>query len=442
MHLTSEQVLALAPDASSAAAGKKLGVAKSWRNLGRSGRALWGECQGSALYQVRVDLSDLSAKCNCPSRKFPCKHALGLMLVAAGEPQALAETVEPEWVGEWLGRRAASVAKKESREERSAAAPDPQAREDRAAKRLERMAKGIEGLERWMEDLVRNGLAGLESERPAFWETQAARLVDAQVPGFAGRVRRLAGLPGSRPDWPGLLLADLGRLALATQAFRRLEQLDGPLQEEVRRLAGLTLREEEVIAQGEGVSDRWAVLGQVVEEEERVRAQRTWLLGETTGRAALVLQFAAGDGPFPALFVPGTAFEADLAFWPGSWPLRALVRERRGAAEPLQRLPAVPGTTSIAAFLDATAEALARQPWLDRFLCALRDVVPATTGGTAWWIQDRDHRRLPLAAGDHWQLLSLSGGHPVDLAGEWDGESVRPLGTIAQGRYQRLRSSR
>lgn len=442
MQLTSEQVLALAPDASSAAAGKKLGVAKAWRSLGSSGRALWGECQGSALYQVRVNLSDLSAKCNCPSRKFPCKHALGLMLVAAGELQALAEAAEPEWVEEWLSRRAVSVAKKEAREERSTAEPDPQAREERAAKRLERMTKGIEGLERWMEDLVRNGLAALESERPAFWEAQAARLVDAQATGFAGRVRRLAGLPGSRPDWPALLLAELGRLALATQAFRRLEQLDAPLQEEVRRLAGLTLREEEVIAQGEGVTDRWAVLGQVTEEDDKVRAQRTWLLGETTGRAALVLQFAAGDGPFPALYVPGTRFEADLAFWPGSWPLRALVRERRGSAEPLQSLPVVPGTDSIASFLDATAEALARQPWLDRFPCVLREVVPATDGGATWWVQDRDHQRLPLGPGNHWQLLALSGGHPVDLAGEWDGEAVRPLGTIAQGRYHRVRSTR
>jgi len=442
MQLTSEQVLALAPDASSAAAGKKLGAAKSWRNLGRSGRALWGECQGSALYQVRVDLSDLSAKCSCPSRKFPCKHALGLMLVAAGEPQALAEAAEPEWVGEWLGRRAASATKKESREERSAAEPDPQAREERAAKRLERMTKGIEGLERWMEDLVRNGLAGLESERPAFWETQAARLVDAQAPGFAGRVRRLAGLPGSRPDWPAVLLAELGRLALATQAFRRLEQLDGPLQEEVRRLTGLTLKEEEVIAQGESVTDRWAVLGQTVEDDEKVRAQRTWLLGETTGRAALVLQFAAGDGPFPSLFVPGTRFEADLAFWPGSWPLRALVRERRGTAEPLQSLPAVPGTDSIASFLDATAETLARQPWLDRLPCVLCEVVPATDGGKTWWLQDRDHRRLPLGPGHHWQLLAVSGGHPVDLAGEWDGEAVLPFGAIAQRCYQLVRSLR
>ncbi|MGI8910556.1 MAG: SWIM zinc finger family protein, partial [Rubrobacteraceae bacterium] len=56
--LTPEGVAALAPDAKVAAAGKKLGVPRSWQDIGRSSEALWGECKGSAVYQVRVDLSD------------------------------------------------------------------------------------------------------------------------------------------------------------------------------------------------------------------------------------------------------------------------------------------------------------------------------------------------------------------------------------------------
>ena len=44
-----------APDAAAAAAGRKFAGARSWETLGRSDEALWGECQGSALYRVRVD---------------------------------------------------------------------------------------------------------------------------------------------------------------------------------------------------------------------------------------------------------------------------------------------------------------------------------------------------------------------------------------------------
>ena len=88
--ITPEQALALAPDSSSATAGKKLAVAKHWKNLGRTPTALWGECQGSALYQVRVDLNGMAVKCSCPSRKLPCKHGLGLILLSVNQPDRAA----------------------------------------------------------------------------------------------------------------------------------------------------------------------------------------------------------------------------------------------------------------------------------------------------------------------------------------------------------------
>ncbi len=109
MSFSLEQVLALAPDASSAAAGEKLGTPTPWQNLGGNDDAYWGECKGSALYQVRVARADLAAKCTCPSRKFPCKHALGLLVLAATTPKALTATEPPEWVMEWLVRRGESA---------------------------------------------------------------------------------------------------------------------------------------------------------------------------------------------------------------------------------------------------------------------------------------------------------------------------------------------
>src|SRR5579884_1283819 len=120
MLLTSEQVLAQAPDASSASAGKKLASTKQWRNLGRNEEALWGECQGSALYQVRVDLSDLAVKCSCPSHKFPCKHGIGLLVLAASNPSLLPSAEPPEWVADWLAKRSAAAAQREAKARKTA----------------------------------------------------------------------------------------------------------------------------------------------------------------------------------------------------------------------------------------------------------------------------------------------------------------------------------
>ncbi|OMI32995.1 hypothetical protein SPAR_43686, partial [Streptomyces sparsogenes DSM 40356] len=83
---TAEQVLALAPDAASRKAGSKLATPGPWSGAGAHGGGVWGLCAGSGgkPYQTVVDLDGPAYRCSCPSRKFPCKHALGLLLLWAG----------------------------------------------------------------------------------------------------------------------------------------------------------------------------------------------------------------------------------------------------------------------------------------------------------------------------------------------------------------------
>ncbi len=224
LTITTEQVLALAPDASSAQAGRKLASPQHWQALGQSAQALWGECRGSALYQVRVDLSSLSVKCSCPSRKFPCKHGVALLLMAVTTPDTLPASEPPEWVASWLAKRAAAAAAKESvasapaKAPRSAPTSDTTAAAKRVARRERLVAEGIDMLDLWLNDLMRAGLGRLEAQPASFWRDQAARLVDAQAPGLASRVRAMAGVVGAAGPWPQRLLDMLGQTALLTQA--------------------------------------------------------------------------------------------------------------------------------------------------------------------------------------------------------------------------------
>src|SRR5690606_30500947 len=103
--------------------------------------------------------------------------------------------------------------------------------------------------------------------------------------------------------------------------------------------------------------------------------RRVWLLGRETGRPALVLSHApAGRSPDGSL-VTGTTIDADLAFYPGSAPLRALVAERYGlaAAGP----PPGIGLTRLPGLI---AEVLAADPWTDSWPVVLAGVVPAADG--------------------------------------------------------------
>ena len=88
---TTETVLTLAPDPASAKAGQGLASARKWASLGSGEGLIWGECQGSGAspYQTKCDLSGPAFSCSCPSRKFPCKHGLGLMLIWASAATAL-----------------------------------------------------------------------------------------------------------------------------------------------------------------------------------------------------------------------------------------------------------------------------------------------------------------------------------------------------------------
>ena len=128
--LTADAVRALAPDAGVLKSGQSLANGRHWSSLGRSERAAWGRCQGSGKepYSVMVDVDGAAAKCTCPSRKFPCKHGIGLMLLAAAGSVGQSGT-EPDDVAAWLNdrtRRAAAAA------ERTSAAPGAPARDGRA----------------------------------------------------------------------------------------------------------------------------------------------------------------------------------------------------------------------------------------------------------------------------------------------------------------------
>ena len=445
MQLSSDQVLALAPDSSSAAAGKKLANVRHWQNLGQSAEAAWGECQGSALYQVRVELATFTVKCTCPSHKFPCKHGLGLLLLAT-DANSVPTAEPPDWVKEWLSKRASTSARKQEKQEQQEQEKPGKTTGDgdtltsdqrkRLQKRETLIARGLDTLDLWMNDLMRNGLASVEAQPATYWEHQAAQLVDAQAAGIAGRVRHLAGVTGSRPDWPDVLLGQLGRIALLTHAYRHSDTLDAALREDVRQLIGWNVEKEDLADTGEKVSDQWDVLGQWEYDDDKLRVQKTWLLGRASRRPTLILQFSAMGRPYAETFLPGTRLTGDLYFYPGVSRLRGHLANRQANTTAIADIAM--GYATIAEFLASQAELLGRLPWQETFLVALHGATPVCTNDQGWYIRDQNGAALPLRGSGHWRLLAVSGGQPVDFAGEWDGETVLPLGMTAEGVYHPL----
>ncbi|MEU8267291.1 SWIM zinc finger family protein [Sphaerisporangium sp. NPDC049002] len=496
-----DQVLALAPDASSEKGARSVSTPAKWSAVGSAPDVLWGECKGSGSspYRACVDLSEPAYRCTCPSRKFPCKHALGLLLLWSGDGVSPAEA-PPAWVAEWLDQRrvraarasatTATVAGDEpspsepgAAERREAGSGDGAASDRRAAQREERVATGLSELERWLADQVGQGLAGARQSAPAQWQELTRRLVDAQAPGAAAAVSRLPRVLAEE-DWPARLLGEYGLLNLLAVGYRRASELPAPLRDTIRSRVGFPTSRDEVLA-GRTLRDHWDVLGRRDEEQDRLVSRRVWLRGRTSGRPALVLSFAPVGQALDTSLVTGTSIDADLAFYPGGSPLRALVAARHGGApaEPpagggvvagppvgggLMTVPSVDGGAvagppvdggvvaeppvgggvagppvggGVRAALAEVAAALEGDPWLESWPVVLGPVVPARRGDL-WILTDAASPHpasgdppavegMPLhpSAGLPWRLLAVSGGHAVTVAAEWTPRGLRPLTT-------------
>jgi hypothetical protein len=428
---SAEQVLALAPDATSQKAGRTLGTARPWSGTGFSPdpATVWGLCQGSGRtpYQAIVDLAEPAYRCSCPSRKFPCKHALGLLLLWSAGGVAPAEP--PDWVTEWQASRSTRKNKATPRAERQA---DPKT----AQRRADRVDAGLRELDRWLTDQVRQGLAGASRAGYAHWDTMAARLVDAQAPGLASSVRRLAAAAGA----PERLLTELSLIRLLLCGYQRVGELPADLAATVRGRIGFPVATEDVLA-GERLRDDWAVLGLRDEGDERLTVRRVWLRGAASRRSALVLAFAAVGQTLTTDLVPGTIVDADLTFYPGALPLRALVAQRYAAPIPFATtLVTRAAGDTVGAALDGYAGAVAAEPWLERWPVLLSAAGPATDHSGRWYLRDPAGDALPLdpVVGEPWRLVAAAGGAPVAVAGELTPAGLRPLTAWVDDRLVRL----
>ncbi|MET9485617.1 SWIM zinc finger family protein [Nocardia sp. NPDC006630] len=421
---TAEQIAALAPDAASLTAARKL--RGKWSGGGQHDTALWGLCQGSGSrpYQTVIDISGPAYKCSCPSRKFPCKHALSLLLSWSAGEIAATDTIA-DFAGEWLAGRAAREAKKSAPESNSPRSGKSATADQRQA----RVTAGLADLDIWLTDQVRTGLAQADRSLTAF-ETVAARMVDAQASGVATTLRQLP-RAAARSEWPRLLLREYARLHLLATAHRRLETLSPALQASVRTHIGYPTPVEVVRAEP-AVRDHWMVVGQRTTTEDGLYTRRVWLRGRTSARWAVLVDHHYGSPSFPQdTPLPGFQVDADIHYYPASTPLRALWGPRHAYPEPFTTIPRSGG---IAGALEEQARAVGADPFLRAWPVVLAEVVPVRDE-SGWYLAEADSTAVPIAVadGEPWRLLGLSGGHPVTVVGEWTADGLVPVAALLDG---------
>ncbi len=303
-----------------------------------------------------------------------------------------------------------------------------------AKKRLLLMQQGAQELQTWLEDAVRQGLAALRERPDPFWEKTAQSLVDTKLPGLARRVRLMASKRFSS-GWLEVFTQNLAELYTLARVLEGSDTLPPTIQEEVLQQCGWNLKKD-LVREGPGLEDLWLVAGKVSGKEDRLRFEKHYLLGGRSGRVAYLLDYAWGNAAFPYQLEVGAAFFGELVFYPGAFPLRALLLHRRPPDRPIEGLQAIP---SIADLLKTFAKALSRNPWLED--------LPVLLGGQKVIMQqakplliDAQAQTLPLDMGNEtvWTLVAAAGTGAVDVFGLWDGFRFRPLSVVARQRIINL----
>ena len=403
MTLTRSAIESMAPDQSALSAAAALLKPAKWPVRAQSGALIWGECQGSGAnpYRVVADIADIGSKCTCPSRKFPCKHALALMWMFVDDEEAFQAGEVPDWVNDWMGRRrkgAGAPAATSGEAKSIALAVEPEAkpvdpaiaarRQAAASRRAEdargAVRAGLDDMDTWIADQLRGGLVAFVNEPGERCRRIAARLVDAKASALAGRIdempARLLSLPTQeRPD---AAIMEFGKLVLLARAWRT-----SPTDPELRREVMSSESRDDVLNDPDAlrVASRWEVLGErVLTRRDGLMSQSTWLLNlaEQAPRFALLLDFfPASAGRRSGAFAPGDRFDAELVFYPARTPLRAVIAQRSDAQTETATWPGAP-VDPLRAYADQKLEA----PWrIEAPLMLPAGRIGAEENGRCWW---------------------------------------------------------
>ena len=437
MIQTKQQLLAASPDEANTERAKQCANQWKWKLLEGNERAVWGEYSTPGKpFVAAVDLNGPGFKCSCPSSKFPCKHALGLGILLF-ENNGLFKVGHnvPEAIEKWLEKRDARAEKGRKSEYTSpedqsiskAEVPEEKTEWNALAitseKRILEMKSGLGELKTWLEDLMREGIASLESQGAERLFSISTRMVDAKLGSIGRKLRSLIPVLG-QDNWHEQVMQTIGELYLLMNGLNKIESLPPLFQTEILTLAGVNIKKD-LLLEEEGVYDIWQVVGKVTGREEQLTFRRTWLMGENTGETALLLDFSFGNQGFEQQWNVGNYFEGGLVFYPSIFPQRAILKTKEGIP---QTPPILNGFSTIEKFKKGLSGAFAKNPWLTNFPAFFDKGIPVFKEDK-WWLADESGAAISMAVEElkGWKILAVSCGEPIRIFGEWKEGQFFPL---------------
>jgi hypothetical protein len=299
------------------------------------------------------------------------------------------------------------------------------------ASRIHDMQAGARELERWLLDLLRQGLVVLDQEGEDFWEEIASRMVNAKLGDLARRIRGLKQVPQQEEQWEERVLKEISHLYLITRGLLQLDRQKEEQQCELLRICGVRI-DKEALLKSKGTSDTWLVISQEFGEEEQLHYRRSWLYGEKSHELALLLDFSWGSASFFPEYTFGGLYKGEIIYYPGATPQRALFKDPVPFKGTFKGKGGFKTLRQMKLFF---AKALQQNPWLESYPCLLNQI-RVVRDHQSFFLMDPSKQGLPLVQrrGGHWKLLALTTDQPLSIFGLWNGEHFQPKSVFAQNR--------
>jgi hypothetical protein len=157
---------------------------------------LFGQCAGSGKvpYQCSSDFArpdQPTHRCSCPSRQFPCKHCVGLMLAYVLKKASFTTGEIPADLAEKRDKLATRVEKK-----KEDAAKPKTVNKSALAKKIQAQLEGLDLLQKLTLDITRIGIGNMNAKTAGEIEEKAKQLGNAYLPGAQSALHRYTKLFG------------------------------------------------------------------------------------------------------------------------------------------------------------------------------------------------------------------------------------------------------
>jgi hypothetical protein len=442
MQWTDEKIATLSPNDSTERRGRSLANSAKWNFIATNYEAIWGECKGSGSqpYLVQVNLSGPKYKCSCPVRKPPCKHVLGLFFLFAKSSAVFKYQAPTEVMQAWLNQQSTNPTSSPSKTIAPALKTEEAieqakiAKEKRWAQRVQLMTSGMDELELWLTDLIRQGIANTAIQKASFWNQVAAKMVDAKLPRISTYLKETHQLIQQNQNWSELVVARLGELYLWVESFKKRSLLSPKLEEELYQSLGKIVKKADILEQHPSTKDLWFVFGKKEGVDIEGRSfRKIWLQGQKTKQQALILDYAFGSMGYEQQYIVGDLLDGALVYYSKAYPQRAIF-ESFDSAKIYEEIQ-LDTYKDLNNALTSYGKALVQNPWLFSFPVGLSNLKAFMNAKKELQIKDVNDCMIPLTNLKEevtWKILAISGGHSITLFGEWDGLHFEPLSMLTE----------